>query len=479
MKHMQIVRLGAILLAVSFAGGKFTATANADESDYGPDWPICRNLDLDPKTEIMACTRLLQSGKLTQQHTSWSYNNRGTAWVDLQRLDLAVSDFSKAMEIDPSNFAPHYNMAGLYFDSRRYDTALAEMDRAIELKPDGDYLYEFKGRVLDKLGKRDDAIVTYSKALELNPLNERALVRRNIAYYYTGQFELALRDISVLIDHWPMRPEYWASRGQYYAAQSQHDKAIADFNKSLALAPDYLEVYPDRATSYFALGKYALARADCEFAIARDPSLTVCTGYIARSLMLEGKTEAAIGRLSEMASVADVPAAARDPLVLLSRGALRYSQGAYGAANEDFASAIAQDPMSPYGYLWKYLAGRRLGVDDKQALAELVRQRDIWPAPVIRYVLGEISAQDMLASTDVPNAALKKQRTAEANFYLGELAAIGGNEAAATAYFNAAIDAGEIEISPILPAQNLRYLYKSNDDIEVSLAKTALQGKTL
>jgi lipoprotein NlpI len=44
-----------------------------------------------------------------------------------------------------------------------------------------------------------------------------------------------------------------------------------------------------------------------------------------------------------------------------------------------------------------------------------------WPAPLVRLYLGELTPEAVLAAADDPDAATKKGRLCEANFYGGEL----------------------------------------------------------
>src|SRR5262249_53425407 len=57
-------------------------------------------------------------------------------------------------------------------------------------------------------------------------------------------------------------------------------------------------------------------------------------------------------------------------------------------------------------------------------LAEAAKQIDMtkWPAPIIRFFLGQTTTQALLASADDPDAKTKQRKTCEVNFYGAELA---------------------------------------------------------
>jgi len=62
--------------------------------------------------------------------------SRGAAYLKLDMLDQAHSDFERAIGIDPG-YARAYHMRGLISEKRQEDqAALADFDRAIELDPE-------------------------------------------------------------------------------------------------------------------------------------------------------------------------------------------------------------------------------------------------------------------------------------------------------------------------------------------------------
>jgi tetratricopeptide (TPR) repeat protein len=62
-----------------------------------------------------------------------AYNNRGTLYYNQQKYELALSDYSKAIEINP-NYANAYNNRGVvYALTRDFPKALADAEKASEL----------------------------------------------------------------------------------------------------------------------------------------------------------------------------------------------------------------------------------------------------------------------------------------------------------------------------------------------------------
>jgi lipoprotein NlpI len=116
----------------------------------------------------------------------------------------------------------------------------------------------------------------------------------------------------------------------------------------------------------------------------------------------------------------------RDPSALLNRGMFHYVGGRQKASQDDFAKAAQLEPRNPYAAIWQYLANHAEG-DPQAAKTQLEaflsaeKNLDAWPVPIARYLVGQISGKEVLDAAplpdDVPRTA---ERTAEANFYLGE-----------------------------------------------------------
>lgn len=473
-----------------------------DAGDYGPDWPVCQNLNEDPKTEIAACTRLIEAGGLTAQHLSWAYNDRATAWLDLRRPEPAFADFQKSIEVDSTNYVPYYNLAGLYNRAGRFKEALDLFDRAVALNPAIPEAFCNRGAALQQLGRFDEAIESFQRELARAPNNDCALYRltelardthreelalaaldralaqnpqdsesyhrRGIIHRDLGEADLALKDYGEAIRLDPGEAGAMHDRAQVYRDRAQFPEALADVSHAISIAPREPKNYYLRAQLYFLTGDYKQATTDCDRYRSIVPQQTYCTALSWRIAMMAGDFNAAVG-------YADAMIGANAVQYILFRGVARYANGDLMKAAADFAGYTEAAPGDPYGWLWLYLADRRLGRDDVPKLKEMAARRDAWPAIIIRHIAGLASAEDVLASTDVPDPKLKTLRLAEANYYLGELAALSGDAARAEALFRSSIAAGraEFESAKSVP------VYKSDDDLELALANAALHSKGL
>lgn len=100
----------------------------------------------------------------------------------------AVKMFSKAIQLDPSDFRFFGNRSYCYGRIEKYDSALKDADSAINLAPEWPKGYFRKGRALTGLKRSQEAEQVFQQVLKLDPVCEDA------------QFELGRVRVQILID---------------------------------------------------------------------------------------------------------------------------------------------------------------------------------------------------------------------------------------------------------------------------------------
>jgi tetratricopeptide (TPR) repeat protein len=76
-----------------------------------------------------------------------SYNNRGITYSKKGQYDLAISDFTKALEIEPDMAKVHYNRGITYAEQGQHALALQDFDRSIGLDPNQALAHANRGTV--------------------------------------------------------------------------------------------------------------------------------------------------------------------------------------------------------------------------------------------------------------------------------------------------------------------------------------------
>jgi TonB family protein len=124
------------------------------------------------------------------------YYCRATMYRDQGERDKALSDMDEAIRLKGDN-AKYYGLRGLlYGDKNMWDKGLADLNRQIELMGSDATHYDFgrRGDFYVELGKFEEAVKDYTKAIELRPDYHSYYSDRATAYEKLGKKDLAEAD---------------------------------------------------------------------------------------------------------------------------------------------------------------------------------------------------------------------------------------------------------------------------------------------
>ena len=108
-------------------------------------------------------------------------------------MKLSVEAAQKALVLDDSDPRTHSCFASLYIMQRQHDKALASAERAVELSPSGAGAYVSLGLALSFACRFSEAVQHYEQAIRLNPFPPSALLRNlGGAYRAVGRYEDAI-----------------------------------------------------------------------------------------------------------------------------------------------------------------------------------------------------------------------------------------------------------------------------------------------
>ena len=169
------------------------------------------------------------------ENSAGSLYNKGLDLLKEGHYDRAITNFDKAIEINP-RFAEAYNNRGIaYKEKGQYDKAITNYKNAIEIDPRLAAAYGNRGSAYAKKGEYDKAISDCTKAIEINSGNAMLYFNRGVVYMEKGQHEKAIADYSKAIELNPRYTEAYNNRGVCYFYQRDYEKAWDDVNKAESL----------------------------------------------------------------------------------------------------------------------------------------------------------------------------------------------------------------------------------------------------
>uniref|UniRef100_UPI0011788002 CHAT domain-containing protein n=1 Tax=Calothrix rhizosoleniae TaxID=888997 RepID=UPI0011788002 len=142
-----------------------------------------------------------------------------------------------------------------------------------EIKPDYHEAWYNRGLALGNLGKYEQAIVSWDKALEIKPDYHKAWYNRGLDLGNLGRYEQAIASWDKALEIKPDYHEAWCNRGLDLGNLGRYEQAIASFDKAVAIKPDLHLAWYNRGNALGNLGKYEPAIASYDKALAIKPDL--------------------------------------------------------------------------------------------------------------------------------------------------------------------------------------------------------------
>ncbi|MFT3738127.1 MAG: tetratricopeptide repeat protein [Breznakibacter sp.] len=128
-----------------------------------------------------------------------------------------------------------------------------------------------EGIELYDLGKYDEAIARYEKALSLHPRNMAARYELAYTWYTKGNYDKAIEHSRIVVQ---ADDDYWIDGVVIYGASLENKglskRAVKVFEQGIAKRPDHPQLRYNAALSYFSLKQYALAEQYLSVSIEND-----------------------------------------------------------------------------------------------------------------------------------------------------------------------------------------------------------------
>lgn len=125
----------------------------------------------DERLAIYYCSRAIESGDLGEADLVTALLNRGVAYKMSDNLQMAVIDYTSALEIAPDDALLLGNRANAYRELGQLENALADIERALTLAPQRAASYYVRGAIYEAMGDEAKAAPDFARAYELDPAN--------------------------------------------------------------------------------------------------------------------------------------------------------------------------------------------------------------------------------------------------------------------------------------------------------------------
>lgn len=194
----------------------------------------------------------------------------GVALEKKGQLSQAIESYQRAVKLDPNYAEAHYNLAKVLFAKREQDKLNKVMDtcqQVLAANFDDINIYLSLAQELQQLGKLDEAIAVYRKAITLYP--------------DLGELYLQLGNIFI-------------NRQNFHEASLSYLDAMAIKTNFDTIKSDLLDVYLKLLNKLIELGKLDEATAICKKAMCIRPDLPELPFYLGNIFMASNSIQEAI-----------------------------------------------------------------------------------------------------------------------------------------------------------------------------------------
>jgi len=189
-----------------------------------------------------------------------AYFNLGAAYFNKGKYAEAIEPLKKAIAINPDHGEAYYDLGNAYYMEKLYDEAIACLKKAIEINPKNVYAYRDLNVVYQATGRTGEAVDFYRKMLRVYPKDGE--VCNNLAVIYEenlGKHEDAIELYKKAISLGLNTEIVYYNLGVAYDSLNREEEAMEAYKKSVKLKPDFASAYNNIAAIYFRQGKRDLA----------------------------------------------------------------------------------------------------------------------------------------------------------------------------------------------------------------------------
>jgi tetratricopeptide (TPR) repeat protein len=219
--------------------------------DHAESWArlgqALRSLDR-PAEALAACDEALR----VRPAYAWAWHGRGLALQSLGRGEEALASFERARHEDPRSIWYYHSQVDLLLEMDRKIEALRVAEAGAAALPESAPAWARLGQVQRRLSQFQNAVVSYERAVELDPRYGWAWNGLGLAHTALNHADQSAEAFAQAVRFNPDDVWFWRNYGDALILLDACERATLAFERALALEPDHLPT----------VQKLALAR-DC------------------------------------------------------------------------------------------------------------------------------------------------------------------------------------------------------------------------
>lgn len=230
-----------------------------------------------PKEEVVTLTPEKQEAVAEKQKGNESYKKKD--------FEAALTHYSKAVELDPTDITYLLNIAAVYFEQKEYTKCIEQCDKAIEIGRENRADFKLIAKAFTRIGNAHKKMGNLKQA--------KTFYEKSMSEHRTPDIKTLLSDIEQKIKEEekkayidPAKAEEEKELGNQKFKDGDYASAVKHYSEAIARNPDDAKYYSNRAACYTKLGAFDLGLKDCEKCVELDPKFV--KGWVRKGKILQG-----------------------------------------------------------------------------------------------------------------------------------------------------------------------------------------------
>ena len=178
----------------------------------------------------------------------WTHQQDGRMGYSESRkksFDQAAKIAHRVITIYDKSPTAHHLLGSIHMYNKEYEKAKSYFEKALSLNPNAAHTQAAQGIILTYLGKPQEAILSYKKAMRLSPFYPAwYLSRLGVCYHLTGQYDKAIETLKQGIKRKPDQYFIHVRLAAVYSDLGRDQEARAEATEVLRIKPDFtIEAY--------------------------------------------------------------------------------------------------------------------------------------------------------------------------------------------------------------------------------------------
>ena len=365
--------LGETYVALGEAQGAEKELRRAIELGLSPESvkvPLGRALLL--QGEFQKTLTILEPGTSGKDsETAQALALQGEALLGLARIQDATVAFTRALDKQPGYPDALLGLARIALGENDFEKAKGLVEQVLAANPKSMESWLLNGEIDRLQGRSEDAIASFSKAVELKPGSVAPRIYRAQTLLALGRLEEGQKDIAAAREIAPNNPLPTYMQAYVEFTNGKHKEALESVQKILRVAPDNLHALLLAGAVQLSLGALEQAEASLKQVLSQAPENIYARKLMAATLLKSSQPQRAVEALQPA-----LKQQTDDVQLLALAGEAYFKTKQFAKAAEYLEKAATVDPAN--AAVRTALGIGRLGLgDSERAIADLEAAADI------------------------------------------------------------------------------------------------------